>query len=231
MSKRLDLTGQQFGRWVALHYAGQSHWWCRCDRGTERALKVNTLKRGLSRSCGCLHREIVAAIRFIDLTGQRFGRLTILKRDGTTSPVKWRCRCDCGQEVSIAPSNMKSGGTQSCGCLHKERAGMAGRFTKKHGHYVGNKASPEYKSWCSMKSRCSNPKHTSWRYYGGRGITVCDRWRNSFTNFLADMGKRPAGYTLDRIDPDGNYEPGNCRWATSREQARNKQPLVAYIAE
>lgn len=227
MTKRANWTNHRFNRWTALLFVsinGKSYWMCRCDCGTERLVTTTTLVSGLSKSCGCLHKEIISELKFDDLTGQRFGRLVVL--DGSKSPIRWRCLCDCGNIKIVRPNSLKQKKTQSCGCLHKERAGMPTRFITKHGHYAGDVASPEYKVWCGMKSRCKNPKHISWKYYGGRGIAVCERWQNSFENFLSDMGLRPPGSTLDRIDPDGNYEPGNCRWTISREQARNKQPRV-----
>lgn len=156
---------------------------------------------------------------FIDLTGLQFGRLTVLNRDGVSScgGVKWRCRCSCGIEKTINGAGIKTGLVVSCGCYHRETTAQRLRI---HGHLVNEKHSPEYMTWRAMLRRCKDENFTDYAIYGGRGIAVCDRWLE-FTNFLADMGRRPDGSSLDRIDSDAGYSPDNCRWATAKEQARN----------
>jgi len=160
--------------------------------------------------------------KLIDLTGQHFGWLVVLSRaDNTlTGHPRWHCRCDyqgCGNKVVVRGSHLcaRKEATVSCGCYNRAQH-------IKHGHSIRGQ-SPTYSSWAAMMARCFNPENKHYADYGGRGITVCDRWR-SFENFLADMGERPPGKTLDRFpDGDGNYEPGNCRWATPSEQVRNSR--------
>lgn len=153
----------------------------------------------------------------IELTGQRFGRLTVLRFVGKReSEHLWRCRCNCGNASVVNGGNLRTGHTRSCGCLHSE-ATTARNTTHGMSHSRG------YRHWADMISRCENPNCEGFRYYGGRGITVCSRWRRSFENFILDMGQPPAGLQIERRNNDGNYEPGNCYWATRSQNARNKR--------
>lgn len=162
-----------------------------------------------------------------DLTGQKFGRLTVLRKDSKPHPrhlVSWICLCDCGSECSILGTRMLRGFTKSCGCYRKQHSSELRKknpIKSRHGHARAGRISPTYKSWYAMIQRCENPKNVRFARYGARGIVVCAAW-SSFDQFLQDMGERPEGKTLDRINPDGNYEPANCRWATPKEQANNK---------
>lgn len=165
----------------------------------------------------------------INLVGKRFGRLRVVDgpiRQGNIKP-KWKCVCDCGKTIVTSGDNLKGGGTQSCGCLQLEVISrIAAKHTRTHGE--GRMTTPEYRCWQAIKTRCYNPKHKFYRLYGGMGVTICSRWLNSYENFLADMGRKPTPkHSIDRFpDPDGNYEPGNCRWATAKEQAGNKRKRV-----
>ena len=155
------------------------------------------------------------------ILGSRFTKLTVQER---LPASKVRVRCDCGAARVVQLSHLRAGSTKSCGCLRKQlapRRGQTSRYKNQHGH-AGDGGSPTYLSWYAMKQRCFNQNHENFPYYGGRGITVCEPWLR-FENFLADMGERPGGKTLDRINPDGIYEPDNCRWATPKEQAGNRR--------
>lgn len=157
-----------------------------------------------------------------NLYGQQFGRFVALGPVGRTihGSIIWRCQCECGSVRDVDGQSLRKGLSQSCGCLQREMTSKLGKSNASHG-MVG---SPEWKAWASMRGRCSNPNYRSYKNYGGRGIKVCDRWIDSFEAFFADMGRRPsAKHSLDRINNEGNYEPGNCRWATTKEQALNKR--------
>lgn len=152
----------------------------------------------------------------IDIVGRRFGRLVVLalhsnaRRKPTRADRKWLCRCDCGELTVTRGVNLRSGNTKSCGCMWWETITT-------HGHC----RTPEYRAWNQMIQRCTNPNSQRYSRYGGRGISVCQRWFR-FENFLADMGPRPPGYSIERIDNDGNYEPSNCVWIPRNQQQRNQ---------
>ena len=218
MRRARDLTGRRFGALIVLAFAGRTasrnaRWRCRCECGGESTVTDTDLVTGETTSC----RPCAWKARTIDLSGRRFGMLVVISR-GENHPSgvpRWLCRCDCGTELLVRGAMLRRGTSRSCGCTHW-----------KHGHRRALDTSPTYESWQAMWERCARPKHPAYARYGGRSIKVCERWRD-FAAFLADMGERPPEKTLDRHpNPNGDYEPGNCRWATLEEQAVNRDGVL-----
>lgn len=170
--------------------------------------------------------------KLVDLSGQTFGRLFVLERgENYVSPkgqqqTRWVCLCECGTEAVVVGTRIKRGITSSCGCLNREllsERATSNKYSVTHGHFLKGGVSPTIQSYNNMLQRCLNPLATGYFDYGGRGITVHPSWRESFENFLCDMGERPANTSLDRIDTDGNYELGNCQWADNTTQSYNQR--------
>ncbi len=152
-----------------------------------------------------------------DITGSTFGRITVLRRIGSRrSAALWLCRCECGNLAKEITTKIRNGHTISCGCFRK---------TQKANYIHGYSFKSEYYAWNNAKRRCTEPKNISWKNYGGRGIRMCDEWAQNFSAFIAHIGPKPSqDLTLDRIDTNGNYEPGNVRWTTKSEQAKSRRP-------
>jgi hypothetical protein len=154
--------------------------------------------------------------KMIDITGQRFGQLIALKPvEQQDRKFYWLCRCDCGNTTIVQGKKLRNGHTQSCGHWRQD-----GSHRRTHGEAAVGHETREYITWKSMIDRCSRQNNKSFKYYGGRGIKVCERW-HKFENFLADMGRRPPGHSIERVDNDGNYEPINCKWIPQSDQAKN----------
>jgi len=175
--------------------------------------------------------------KVVEIVGEVYGRLTVLRREGSIrSNAAWRCRCRCGNEIVVRGITLRSGNTSSCGCLVSDLLAERNRRNRRQVHGHAARLSPAYRSWMAMNGRCRNPNDPGFHLYGGRGITICDRWRD-FVCFLEDMGDRPPGTSIDRIDNDGNYEPGNCRWATPKQQGQRRRaptfrtPRIVHCGE
>lgn len=159
----------------------------------------------------------------IDLTGQRSGKLVAVHSvEGDRNQKRaWLCNCDCGGTVTVKTQLFREGKVQSCGCLNRQP--ITGSVSRTHGYASRGKVTPTYQAWQNMIQRCTNPNRPDYHHYGGRGITICERWM-TFENFLADVGEKPKGLSIDRFpDNNGNYEPGNVRWANQTQQVRNSR--------
>lgn len=235
MRDLIQMIGKTFGRLTvtaeAPKYVDGSgrkrlKYICRCECGTSHEALGENLRSGHTTSCGCQQNDNRRK-RAKNVVGQRFGRLTVIREgERYVSPQgisqrKIVARCDCGNETTTWLSIARSGMATSCGCVAQE---ILLDRNLVHGDAPRRRQTREYVAWANMISRCENPNVDRYPAYGGRGIKVCKKWRNSFPAFLEDMGRKPSReHSIDRIDVNGNYEPGNCRWATPDVQANNKQ--------
>ena len=238
MGKIQDLTGQRFGKLKVVermedHISPSGYkyvmWRCQCDCGNFINVRTTDLKTNHTQSCGCLHKEMLSKAKLIDLTGQVYGRLTVIKRvDDYISPsgdrkVQWLCKCKCGKEVIVTGNNLRKGNSKSCGCYNRE---LLAKINLTH-----NASNTRlYHIWICMKDRCYNPKNKKYKDYGGRGIIICDEWINdfeAFANWAYDNGYienvSRGECTIDRIDVNGNYCQQNCRWVNQKVQSNNKR--------
>lgn len=208
-------AGSRFAHWVLVSRDSSKKWNCACDCGNIKLVDISSVLDGRSTSCGCKRSR-----KRVQLTGMKFGKLLVLSLHSTTTvPHSWKCVCECGNETVKSQQSLLFGKTKSCGCLRSELSAV--RKTK-HGysknHYL-------YSTWVSMRDRCNNPNNSSYFRYGGRGISVCKRW-DDFKAFIDDMGDRPDGCSLDRIDNSKGYSKDNCKWSSMSEQCNNKRGNV-----
>lgn len=218
-----DLTGKKFNRLEVVKRNGSSKdkravWLCKCDCGNFKNVVGKDIISGKTKSCGCLKYEN-SINQAEDLTGQKFGRLTVVKRaeNSKSNKTRWECICDCGNELITVGAQLKNGRTKSCGCLQKE---LLSKRVRTHG--MTNERL--YGIWCGIKQRCFNPNIDAYKNYGGRGITMCDEWFNDFSKFQkwALKNRYSDDLTIERKDVNGNYEPSNCCWTTRKMQSRNR---------
>lgn len=243
MTKYVDLTGKKYGRLTVLEKdkphitsGGKSicYWICKCDCGTIKSISSQKLRKGTTVSCGCFRDENMKNLNFEDLTGQRFGRLTVVrylnKDERKTKTYNWLCKCDCGNYVHAHISKLKSGYAKSCGCIVKEHIGNVNRKYK-------NIDKRLYSVYKMMILRCYDENEKKYNDYGGRGIVVCEEWLGNLGFDVFSEWAYANGYdktaergqcTIDRIDVNGNYEPSNCRWTTNKKQQNNRRNCV-YI--
>ena len=221
------LSGKRFGRFVVLEKSLKrnsegAHWVCKCDCGNIRTVSGHSLRLGRSKSCGCLCREIVHNRRK-SFVGKKFGRLMVISEKSERDKwghILWICKCECGNYKTIIGDSLVQGLTKSCGCLAIEVSRkQCGLNNPNFIH--GGKGTHIHNSWRGMVARCFNPKDTHYYLYGGKGITICKEWRN-FIAFKkwANENNYKDGLSIDRIDPEGNYEPSNCQWLTVSENSK-----------
>ena len=212
-----EMIGLQFGNYTVLKKDGYPYnkktlyMLCQCLCGEKRSVQSSALKKGLATSCGCK--------KIVKMVGKKFGRLTVLEFLGSKrNRRRFLCVCECSKRTIVTGPDLRRGSQVSCGCYRNERITRYGKSSAKH----GMSKTGVYRSWFAMHDRCYKEYSPSYKWYGAKDVSVCERWKK-FENFYEDMGDRPDGQTLDRINPYGNYEPSNCKWSTPLEQHKNRR--------
>ena len=216
------MLNKVFGKWTVINVASlerksksnrSMYYICRCECGTIKPVRSDGLRSGKSTQCLPCKKQVIDTKPYI---GNKFGKWLVLEvandGSGTSSLL---CQCQCGNQVIIRATHLRNGRNQCYECFKIQR------ISNLTTHGLTHKK--EYQVWLTMKMRCHNPKRPQYKWYGSRGIKVCDRWLNSFENFYKDMGDRPHGYQIDRINNDGDYSPNNCRWVTPKENNDNRR--------
>lgn len=220
MGKKIDLTGKRFGKLTVIKDTGERNrskkilYLCKCDCGNYTKVIAQELTSGGTRSCGCLKSE-AGKKRYVNLVGKRFGKWTVIAETGKRNPTKFLCKCDCGKVCEVRSGDLINRSSEGC----RKCANATHHMSKTR----------IYGIWNDMKSRCYNSNNKFYKHYGGRGISVCSEWKNSFEAFYewATNNGYSEKLTIDRIDNNGIYEPNNCKWATWQEQ-RNNQRCAQY---
>lgn len=213
-----NISGEKFGRITVINFnfmrKAHSYWNCICECGEKKVIALHALTSGSIKSCGCLKRDKMS------LKGKRFSRVIVLERVNKIGKnSRWVCLCDCGKEFITSRPSLVQGKTISCGCY--------GRKLRREISITHNKTNSRvYRAWACMKSRCLNKNCTGYKDYGGRGITICDRWINSFENFYYDMGDCLKGMSLERKNVNLGYSPKNCKWIPISDQGKNKRSII-----
>lgn len=236
MRKTINLIGQRFGRLTVIERIESKRnyamWKCLCDCGNYTDSRTGDLIKGRKSSCGCLQKEIASNNKFIDISGKEFGKLTAIEPIGKSkhNEIIWKCKCVCGKQAEATGINLRRGNTKSCGCL---KNGLLSKYeikdiSSENCENTVKENERLYRIWIGVKTRCYNTNSANYKYYGAKGIIVCNEWLHDFQAFYdwAIANGYKDGLTLDRKDNSKGYSPENCKWSTMKEQAQNTSQTI-----